>query len=188
MSAPIDGPYRPAWPDYFDLVVDIHWEEPVPYEALFSGEASGIDTAWFYTIVACSQGEWWTYYIGMTEYQDVARRLRNQDHLRRRQQLQEDYPELEFLVSLGTPTFLRGGQIANRIHLVEGLLIYCNWHEDMANTQKVQAFNSPYHIAIHSSGWNRHLEPEIAFGVFYQGARRKRPEPRKKRKPAAAAS
>ncbi len=158
-----------AWPDYFDVVVDIDWTEPKAHKNLFSGEIPENETAYFYAIVSKFSGEWWPYYVGMTIRQTAAVRNQQPDHRAKLQKLHDSRPRQEFLITLGTPRFERGSAKSETIHAMEGLLIYGNWHQDMVNEKKVQTFTSVQHIHIRNVGWSEHLEPELAYGVFYRG-------------------
>ena len=165
----IAGDFRAAWPDYFDVIAEIEWSHPVSHEHLFSAGIPENDTAYFYSIVAESRGEWWPYYIGMTCKQTVAKRNQQPDHQVRLAALQESHPSLKFMLTLGTPMFERGSPSDEVIGFMEGLLIYGNWHEEMVNLKKIQTFNSVRHVFIQNIGWSHHVEPELAFGVFYKG-------------------
>lgn len=137
-------------------------------EVLFSGQVEEDSTAYFYSIVAESGKQWWPYYIGMTYRQSAAIRNQQLDHQRRYQELCKAHSGKTFRISLGTPTFHRGAESLEAISAMEGLLIYSNWHEDMVNQKKVQTFSSVQHLYVCNTGWTEHLEPELAFGVFYR--------------------
>ena len=162
------GPYEMAWPDYFDLVADIEWTWPVPYDLLFSGGVEADETAYFYSIVAYVDKRWWPYYIGMVFDQFPSVRNQQPDHRIRLEKLQGRNKALTFSITLGTPAFHVGRRTRDSIAAIEGLLIYGNWHEDMINERKINRFSHAKQIYIRNIGWHEHLEPEVAYGVFYR--------------------
>ncbi|MDG9672105.1 hypothetical protein ONV78_30510 [Hahella sp. CR1] len=159
--------FKPAWPEYFDVIAQLEWSEPYTHDELFSGKVKENVSAYFYSIVAQSKRVWWPYYIGMTMDQTVAARNQALDHIERMERLRIAYPKLNFMVTLGTPFFSQGQAKRDVIYAIEGLLIYGNWHSDMVNEKKIQTFNSIPHIFIENIGWIEHVEKELAFGVFY---------------------
>ncbi len=165
----IAGNFKAAWPEYFNVVVDVDWTPPFSHAELFSGGVSENESAYFYSIVALSRGEWWPYYIGMTFRQTVATRNGQADHLARIDRLKKAHPRHEFMLTLGTPRFEVGSVTLDIIGAIEGLLIYGNWHPEMDNSKKVQTFSPVQHLFVRNTGWSEHLEPELAYGVFYKG-------------------
>lgn len=165
----IDGNFQAAWPSFFDIIAEIKWSEPVSHQHLFTAGIPDNETAYFYSIIAQNTGVWMPYYIGMTTKQSVALRNQQRDHRERFAELKESHPNLQFMLTLGTPKFERGRATEETIRIMEGLLIYCNWHDEMANTMKVQTYSSVKHVFIRNTGWSHHIEPEVGFGVFYKG-------------------
>ena len=64
--------YESAWPEYFDLVADVEWTAPVPHDLLFSNGVQADAAAYFYSIIAYFEKQWWPYYIGMVFDQHVS--------------------------------------------------------------------------------------------------------------------
>lgn len=157
-----------AWPDYFDLVAEINWTPPSPRDLVISGNLDEDATAYFYSIVSRVDKTWWPYYIGMTYNQSVSLRLTQSDHLNRLALLTREHPNRDFSISLGTPNFKVGRRDRRTIEAIEGLLIYSNWHESMINDRKINRFSDAKQMYVRNVGWNEHVEPEAAYGVFYR--------------------
>ena len=165
----LNDPFEFSWPDSCDIVADISWTKPSPHDLLFSGGIDENDSAYFYSIVAYAERDWWPYYIGMTHRQSASIRNKQADHRARLSKLKFDYPSLTFSISLGTPTFATGTLSEANIKAVEGLLIYTNWHEKMDNSKNVARYAASMQIYVRNVGWNAHLYPESAYGAFYRG-------------------
>lgn len=163
----ITDKFNSVWPDYFDVMLDIKWSEPLDYEKVFSGVEEN-DSAYFYAIVAEVNKEWRVFYIGMTYKQNVAKRNSQPDHRLRLQKLNHKYKKLIFCLSLGTPIFKKGKVNKKIIETIEGLLIYSNCNEDIQNYKKTEKFKSDKQIYINNIGWTQHIEQEVAHGVFYR--------------------
>ncbi|WP_019025415.1 MULTISPECIES: hypothetical protein [unclassified Thioalkalivibrio] len=160
--------FQAAWPDQFNLVAEIDWTRPAPHDLLFSGGVEEDQWAYLYAIVAWVDKGWWPYYIGKTFAQTVSRRNQQPDHRARLDKLQAKHPSLTFSVSLGTPDITSGRFDEGAIDAIEGLLIFSNWHEDMANERKINSFSHKHQVRLKNTGWTDHLEKEIAYGVFYR--------------------
>lgn len=165
----INNDFYAAWPEYFDVIADISWSIPINYEHIFNAPEN--KTAYFYTIVSKVNETWEIYYIGMTYNQSAAVRVQQLDHRRRLNNLQSMYPRQVFSLSLGTPKFMRGRITKKLIEVIEGLLIYGNWHEKMINSKKIQLFKDLKQIYINNIGWTEHIETEVAHGVFSRNSR-----------------
>ncbi len=157
-----------SWVDEFAIVGEINWTKPYTHDLLFSGNIEDDDEAYFYSIVAFKDKEWWPYYIGMVFEQTISERLNQPDHKKRLENLRKKYPSLNFTVSLGTPSFNKGKVSQSNISAVEGLLIYSNWHDDMVNERKISKFSSLKQIYIKNTGFIEHLHEEIVYGVLYR--------------------
>jgi len=160
-----------AWPDHFDLVADIQWTQPVSHADMFKQPIQEDQTAYFYTVVSQVDTKWKTHYIGMTYRQTVSVRNQQRDHHERLARLQAAHGERAFMLSLGTPVFKRGRVSLQNISAIEGLLIYAHWDDHMENRSKIQRIASRKHIHIRNIGWNAHLKPEVAVGVFCNDVR-----------------
>jgi hypothetical protein len=155
-----------AWPDYFDLIADIQWTPPIAHADLFKQPIQEDQTAYFYAIVSQVDTHWVTHYIGMTHRQAVSVRNQQRDHRERLARLQSAHTGHTFMLTLGSPIFKRGRSSLQNISAIEGLLIYAHWHDEMENRSKIQRIVSRKHIHIRNTGWNAHLKPEVAVGVF----------------------
>lgn len=164
----IEGSFETAWPGYFDLVADIEWTQPVPKDLLFSDGVEADGAAYFYSIVAYVEKQWWPFYIGMVFDQCVSIRNQQPDHHDRLVKLQNENPGLTFSMTLGTPFFRVGRRTRGSISAIEGLLIYGNWHEGMINERRINRFSHAKQIYVRNIGWHEHVEPELAYGVFYR--------------------
>ena len=160
--------YSIVHPDEFSLYSEIMWSKPYPYEVLYTGHAEEDYEASFYSIVAYSEKEWWSYYIGMVYEQCISDRHKQEDHKRRLKYLQSKNKNLNFSISLGTLKLLHGARITKKVvDEIEGLLIYGNWNEYMVNKKKIEHFSSDRTFHITNKGFIEHLESEeLAYGVF----------------------
>ncbi|MEL0169658.1 MAG: hypothetical protein VW877_16170 [Pseudomonadaceae bacterium] len=156
--------FKPSHPDYFDLIVDINWSSPTPYDEL-AGHADD-DSAYFYAVVAHENEQWTPYYIGLVWSQTASVRHKNSDHKSRRERLKKLYPDLEFKVALGVPDLDVKDIKKGVIEKLEGLLIYSQWNPRLDNTLKIERFYSDKHILIRNTGFNAPFDTEIGFGVF----------------------
>ncbi|GAA3956139.1 hypothetical protein GCM10022278_13360 [Allohahella marinimesophila] len=95
----IEGSFETAWPEYFDLVADVEWTQPVPHALLFEDGVQADRTAYFYSIVARVKQHWWPFYIGMVFYQYASVRNQQPDHRDRLLKLQNSNPGLTFVVA-----------------------------------------------------------------------------------------
>ena len=164
----IEGYYDIAWPDYFDLVAEVEWTQPVPHDLLFSGGVDADETAYFYSIIAYLNKQWWPYYIGMVFDQYASVRNQQKDHRDRLAKLQNRHPGVTFSITLGTPFFRAGRLTRDSVSAIEGILIYGHWHDGMINERRINRFSHAKQIFVRNIGWHEHVESEIAYGVFYR--------------------
>ncbi|WP_074471484.1 hypothetical protein [Thiohalorhabdus denitrificans] len=164
----LEEKFYAAWPDFFEIIAEIEWCSPKPYDLLISGGVPEDAKAYLYSIVGYSDKEWWPYYIGKTFQKFVSTRIQQPDHKQRLRSLKENYPDLDFTVTLGTPTFHVSRATKNNIDAIEGLLIYGNWHEEMWNERKINDFAHAKQMHVRNVGWVEHLVAELSYGVFWQ--------------------
>jgi hypothetical protein len=160
--------FKFAWPEHFNIQGTIDWTKPITHDLLFTDEISENNTAYFYSIVALKNKHWHSFYIGMVFKQCVSERHKQADHKTRLKKLQENHPNLQFLLTLGTPILTTGELTQATIEEIEGLLIFSNWHEQMVNPRKIKTFLGRNQIHIENTGWTKHLVQEMGYGVVYR--------------------
>ena len=112
-----------AHPEEILIREDIVWSIPQTFDVLFSGHVEEDDDAYFYAIVAYTENEWWTYYLGMVFEQCVSDRLKQDDHKKRLESLRLNNKNLNFSVSLGVLKEKENRKITRKlIEGIEGLL------------------------------------------------------------------
>ena len=164
------GTFEFAHPDDVAVRATIHWSTPYAHEVLLTGNADEDEGTYFYAIVAYTDREWWTYYIGMSYDQWVSDRHKQPDHVEKLKELRRNNKETNFQVSLGAVKFAPYTRVTRAlIEELEGLLIYANWHEDLVNKKKTEGFHSKRSFHVENAGFVDHLETaEIAYGVVYR--------------------
>lgn len=158
--------YKQAYDgDWFDLILSVKWSEPLNYD-----DKQGIfefdKNAYFYSIVGFTNNSWVPYYFGITNKQSVSVRIHQEDHRKRRLRLKENHPDIDFMISLGVPSFSRGKINNSNIELIEGLFIYSHCHDDLVNQNKYDRFATGHHIHVTNTGWNKHAFNVVSHGVF----------------------
>jgi len=155
-----------AHEDQTDLSVIVDWSPPVTHDMLYTGLANTDDEAYLYAIIGRFEGDWWSYYIGMTYNQSVLSRQQNQDHLDRLERLKKLHPKTIWHITLGTPSIPERRISRKLIEQIEGLLIYSHWHEESVNEKKISTFLSDSYISILNTGFADPFYTEVAFGTF----------------------
>lgn len=155
-----------AHEDEIELDVRINWSEPVAFSDLFDGNIDE-EEAYYYAIVGRAERVWKCFYIGKVYDQYVSTRHLNKDHIDRRKQLISEYPEADWCITLGVPKFNEKGRVTrNRVDVIEGLLIYSHWHDEIINKSKVNFFNSKKSIMISNRGFTEPFKTQVAYGVM----------------------
>ena len=158
--------YYWAHENEIDLDATIEWSKPVSFQDLFDGKTDE-EEAYFYSIIGKFGNHWKCFYIGKVYDQYVSTRHENRDHLLRRELLNTEYPEVEWQLTLGIPKFNEVGRITrNRVDVVEGLLIYSHWHDEIVNKSKVNNFHSKLSIRIRNNGFIEPFREHVVYGVM----------------------
>jgi len=144
----------------------ISWSKPVTHDMLNDGLVESDETAYFYAIIALVDGEWWSFYFGKVFKQCVSERNSNLDHIERMSRLKEKHPDLTWHLTLGTPEIKGGNLTASHIDLLESLLIYSHWHDEIINIKKVESFECAKSIQIENTGFAAPFYTKVGCGVF----------------------
>ena len=158
--------YYWAHDNEIDLDVKIEWSKPASFQELFDGKTDE-EEAYFYSIIGKFGNHWKSFYIGKVYDQYVSTRHENRDHLQRRKFLNKEHPDIDWQLTLGIPKFNEVGRITrNRVDVVEGLLIYSHWHDEIVNKSKVNNFHSKLSIRIRNNGFIEPFREHVVYGVM----------------------
>lgn len=158
--------YRWAHENEIDLNVIIEWSKPVSFQELFDRNVDE-EKAYYYSIIGKIENCWKSFYIGKVYSQSGSARHKNNDHKERRNSLSKEYPKVDWQLTLGTPKFNETGRVnEDRIDIVEGLLIYSHWHDEILNASKVNYFRSDKSIRIENRGFAKPFKKHVAYGVM----------------------
>ena len=163
---------KALYPNYYNTI-KIKWTPPSSYEKIMEQAFEKQEDVFFYKILAAYRAHQpKLIYIGKTYAQYVKVRLKNKDHLLKRENIKKSYPNHTLSISLGkviehnqkTPLN------SNFIDKVESLLIYAhanNSHPHLINQKSIWNHNikRAYHI-INAGFLKDKMEKEIALGVF----------------------
>jgi hypothetical protein len=159
---------KPVVPDWaWD--VTLNWSRPADYRNIDKGGFPSDNDAWFYMILGrLDSSDRELFYIGRVFQTCVSQRLRQRDHRKRFKELEGEYPEYHFEVSLAKVD-LNGRINFNRIDEIERILICtaCQSHKHMVN--KRERFSYPKTLLpyiIHNRGSRRPLPEAVFVGIF----------------------
>ena len=154
------------YPDMF-WEVNITWSRPCKYESFLKNGSSSVGGAKLYKVTGrFGKSDPKLFYLGKTYKQKVTKRLTQQDHKDRYNNLRKEYPRHQLYVSLGVVELDEGRITATRIDQIESLLIFAHDEDHIINIKNINEHKITEQYRIYNRGYKSPLLKEVLLGVL----------------------
>jgi len=104
-------------------------------------------------------------YVGKTYKQSVSRRLNQQDHIKRYDEIKDEHPKHKILISLGNIIVENGILNSKRVDEIESILIYTHDSDFIFNDKKLNYLPMKEQYVVRNTGYSAPFYKEIKFGI-----------------------